>query len=111
MKGQCRGGSKPRRKKSKPHQRLEGHTMLYNDYFADEATQADNFWKRYWMGKDVFMEIIHDVREYNGYFKLKHDTSRKHDTTIGCTYHERIVYLIGKGCTKLQCGTRRYDRS
>jgi hypothetical protein len=37
-KGPLHGGSKLVRKKSKPHQRLEGHTMLYNDYFADSAT-------------------------------------------------------------------------
>jgi hypothetical protein len=46
--------------------------MLYDDYFADGATQADNFWRHYRMSKEVFMEIIHGLREYN-YFKLKHD--------------------------------------
>jgi hypothetical protein len=32
------GGSSVGRKKSKPRQRLEGHVMLYNDYFADDPT-------------------------------------------------------------------------
>jgi hypothetical protein len=40
------GGSKAGRKKSKPRQRMEGHTMLHNDYFADEATHAYNFRRR-----------------------------------------------------------------
>jgi hypothetical protein len=39
----CRGGSRLGRKNSKPKQRLEGHTMLYNDYFSNSATHADNF--------------------------------------------------------------------
>ena len=42
-----RGGSKPGRKKSKPRQRLEGHIMLFNDYFAENASQADNSRLRY----------------------------------------------------------------
>jgi hypothetical protein len=50
-----RGGSKLGRRKSKPRQRLEGHTMLYNDYFSDTATHADNFRRLYWMSKDLFM--------------------------------------------------------
>ena len=29
-----RGGSRRGRRKSKPRQRMEGHTMLHNDYFA-----------------------------------------------------------------------------
>ena len=68
-----RGGSRPGRKKSKPRQRMEGHTMLHNDYFADDATQADNFRRRYRMSKGLFMNILHGVREFDPYFKLKHD--------------------------------------
>ena len=43
-----RGGSRPGTKKSKPRQRMEGHTMLHNDYFAEDATQADNFPEFWW---------------------------------------------------------------
>ncbi|KAK1628920.1 hypothetical protein QYE76_003235 [Lolium multiflorum] len=68
-----RGGSRPGRKKSKPRQRMEVHTMLHNDYFADDATHADNFWRRYRMSKGLFMNILHGVREFDPYFKLKHD--------------------------------------
>ena len=47
--------------------------MLYNDYFFDSATHADNFQRRYRMSKDLFMEILHGVREFDPYFRLKHD--------------------------------------
>jgi hypothetical protein len=69
-KGPRRGGSKPGRKKSKPRQRLEGHTMLYNDYFSDSATHADNFRWRYRMITELLMEILHGVRKFDTYFKL-----------------------------------------
>jgi hypothetical protein len=41
------GRSRSGRRKSKPRQRMEGHVMLHNDYFADDATYADNFRCRY----------------------------------------------------------------
>jgi hypothetical protein len=47
--------------------------MLYNDYFADEATQVNNFQSCYRMSMEVFTEILHGVREYDDFFKLKHD--------------------------------------
>ncbi|XP_071676801.1 uncharacterized protein [Lolium perenne] len=68
-----RGGSRPGRRKSKPRQRMEGHAMLHNDYFADDATHADNFRRRYRMSKGLFMNILHGVREFDPYFKLKVD--------------------------------------
>ncbi|KAK1610284.1 hypothetical protein QYE76_033957 [Lolium multiflorum] len=68
-----RGGSRPGRRKSKPRQRMEGHTMLHNDYFADGATHEDNFRRRYRMSKGLFMNILHGVREFDPYFKLKLD--------------------------------------
>ncbi|KAK1652200.1 hypothetical protein QYE76_070005 [Lolium multiflorum] len=54
---------------------MEGHTMLHNDYFADDATQVSNFRCRYRMSKGLFMNILHDVREFDPYFKLKHDVA------------------------------------
>ncbi|KAK1653631.1 hypothetical protein QYE76_071436 [Lolium multiflorum] len=47
--------------------------MLHNDYFADGATHADNFRRRYRMSKGLFMNILHGVREFDPYFKLKAD--------------------------------------
>ncbi|KAK1631763.1 hypothetical protein QYE76_006078, partial [Lolium multiflorum] len=69
----CHGGSRPGRRKSKPRQRMEGHVMLHNDYFADDATHADNFRRRYRMSKGLFMNILHGVREFDPYFKLNLD--------------------------------------
>ena len=60
-----RGGSRPGRKKSKPRQRMEGHTMLHNDYFVDDATHADNFRRRYRMSKGLFINILHGIREFD----------------------------------------------
>ncbi|KAK1684704.1 hypothetical protein QYE76_045552 [Lolium multiflorum] len=51
---------------------MEGHAMLHNDYFADDATHADNFRRRYRMSKGLFMNILHGVR-VRPYFKLKLD--------------------------------------
>ncbi|KAK1604766.1 hypothetical protein QYE76_028439 [Lolium multiflorum] len=62
-----------REKEVEARQRMEGHTMLHNDYFADGATHADNFRCRYRMSKGLFMNILHGVREFDPYFKLKHD--------------------------------------
>jgi hypothetical protein len=59
-------------KKSKPQQRMEGYTILHNDYFADDTTHADNFRHRYRMSNGLFMNILHGVREFEPYFKLKH---------------------------------------
>ncbi|KAK1645306.1 hypothetical protein QYE76_063111 [Lolium multiflorum] len=52
---------------------MEGHAMLHNDYFTDGATHADNFRRRYRMSKGLFMNILHGVREFDPYFKLKLD--------------------------------------
>jgi hypothetical protein len=63
-KGPWRGGLKRGRK---------GHTMLYTNYSIDGATYAANIRRRHRMSKDEFMKIIHGVRKYDKYFKLKHD--------------------------------------
>jgi hypothetical protein len=67
------GGSGLGRKKSKPQQGLEGHSILYNDYFFNTPRDADKFWLLYGMSKELFMEILHGVREFDPYFRLKHE--------------------------------------
>jgi hypothetical protein len=54
-KGPRRGGSKPGRQKSQPRQRLEGHTMLYNNYICVSATHANIFCRYYRMCKELFI--------------------------------------------------------
>ena len=72
--GPRRGGSKPGRIKSKKRQRMEGHAMLYADYFADDAPyDAKDFRRRYRMSKDLFFKILHGVREFDPYFVMKKD--------------------------------------
>jgi hypothetical protein len=39
--------------------------MLYIDYISDSATHADIFRRRYRMSKELFMEILHGVREFD----------------------------------------------
>jgi hypothetical protein len=62
-----REGSDFGRRKSKPQQRVEGHNMLYMDYFTDEARYIYDFGTHYRMGKEVFMSILHGIRECNKY--------------------------------------------
>jgi hypothetical protein len=47
--------------------------MLHSDYFSDTATHANIFLRRYRMSKELFMEILHGVREFDSYFKMKHN--------------------------------------
>jgi hypothetical protein len=46
------------------------HRLLYR-----RGNTRRQFWRRYRMSKDVFMEILHGVREYDKYLKLKHASS------------------------------------
>jgi hypothetical protein len=48
--------------------------MMYNDYCSYIAIEPDNFRRRYKMSTDLFMEIVHGVREFHPYFRLKHNT-------------------------------------
>ena len=69
-----RGGSKFGRKKSKLRMRLEGHCMLYGDYFAEDPVYDEkDFRRRFRMGKNLFMRLVHGVREHDPWFKLKKD--------------------------------------
>ncbi|KAK1666733.1 hypothetical protein QYE76_054892 [Lolium multiflorum] len=64
-------------RKSKPGERMEGHAMPHNDYFADGATHADNFRRRCKMSKGLFMNILHGVRD---------DYLRMSESAIECMY-------------------------
>lgn len=60
-----RGGSKPGRRKSKKRQRLEGHAMLFSDYFADDSTYDEkDFRRRYRMNKEVFFKLLHGMEKF-----------------------------------------------
>ena len=46
--------------------------LLYNDYFATNPVNLPHeFRRRFRMSRELFRTIVHDVREYDDYFKLK----------------------------------------
>jgi hypothetical protein len=48
--------------------------LLDVDYFNDDATHSPKeFRRRFRMNKDLFMKILHGVREYDTYFMDKKD--------------------------------------
>ena len=61
-----RGGSSDGRRKTKPRKRMEGHCILYADYFTEVRTfTAKDFRRRFWMNRDLFLRLVHGVREYD----------------------------------------------
>ena len=69
-----RGGSAPGRRKSKARQRAEGYCILYGDYFADDPVDGEKtFRRRFRMNRNLFLRIVHGVREFDNYFVCKKD--------------------------------------
>jgi hypothetical protein len=49
------GGSKPRRKANLMRSRARGHTIMYEDYFANNPKYSEEaFWRRYRMRRSLF---------------------------------------------------------
>lgn len=69
-----RGGSKPGRRKTKLRMRLEGHAMLFADYF-DEVPRFDasDFRRGFRMSRRLFHKLVQNVREHDPWFKIKKD--------------------------------------
>ena len=59
------------RKKTKPRQSMDGHCM-YNDYFPDLPTFSLKDLLSDEQG-DLLLWMVHRVREYDSYLKLKQD--------------------------------------
>jgi hypothetical protein len=54
---------------------MEDHAMLYADYFvSDPINTPKDFHRRYRMN-ELFMMVVHGVREYDGYFMMKKDST------------------------------------
>ncbi|XP_071677166.1 uncharacterized protein [Lolium perenne] len=53
----------------------EASAMLLDaDYFNDDTTHSPKeFWPRFRMNKELFLTIVHGVREYDKYFMAKKD--------------------------------------
>ncbi|XP_051211697.1 uncharacterized protein [Lolium perenne] len=67
--------------------------LLDADYFNDDATHSlKEFWRRFRMNKELFLKIVHGVREYDKYFTAKQDCTglwsftsiQKYTTTMSC---------------------------
>ena len=62
------GGSVPGRRKSKLRQGAEGYCILYADYFADDPLHDEKtFRRRFRMNRNLFLRIVHVVREFDSY--------------------------------------------
>ncbi|XP_073353866.1 uncharacterized protein [Aegilops tauschii subsp. strangulata] len=69
-----RGGSAPRRHKSKRRHRIEGYCLLYADYFTDAPVHGEKvFWRHYQMSRKLFLRIVNAIREFDSYFICKKD--------------------------------------
>ncbi|XP_071683714.1 uncharacterized protein [Lolium perenne] len=69
-----RGGSKPGKRRNINMHREAGAMLLDADYFNDDTTHSPKeFRHRFRMNKDLFLKIVHGVREYTTYFMAKKD--------------------------------------
>ncbi|XP_051190436.1 uncharacterized protein [Lolium perenne] len=69
-----RGGSKPVKRRNINRHREASAMLLDADYFNDDATHSPKeFRRRFRMNKDLFLKIVHGVREYDTYFMTKKD--------------------------------------
>jgi hypothetical protein len=83
-----RGGSVPGKAPNK--NRSRDALLLYSDYFADNAINTPKeFCRRFRMNKELFMKIVHDVREYDNYFKYKKDCTGKWGVHVRSEMHGR----------------------
>ena len=83
-----RGGSAPGRRKAKNRHRVEGYCMLYSEYFADAPLHGDKvFWRRYRMGRKLFLRIVNELRAYDNYFRCKKDCTG----TLGFTLIQKCM--------------------
>nr|XP_051206936.1 uncharacterized protein LOC127322030 [Lolium perenne] len=64
--------TQPGKRRNINRHREAGAMLLDADYFNDNATHSPKeFWRRFKMNKDLFLKIVHDVREYDTYFMAK----------------------------------------
>lgn len=69
-----RGGSKPGKRRNINRHRQAGTMLLDVDYFNDDATHSPKeFRRRFRMNKELFLKIVHGVKEYDKYFMAKQD--------------------------------------
>lgn len=56
-----------------------GHVRLYNDYFhhIDLVYKEHMFQQRYRMSRDIFMDILQGVGDFDPYFQCRRDATGK----------------------------------
>ena len=89
-----RGGSKFGRRKGKLRMRVEGHCMLYGNYFSEDLRfDEKDFRRRFWMSRNLFMRLVQGVREHDPWFKLKKDVVGTVDFSSiqTCTISMRMI--------------------
>ncbi|XP_051190706.1 uncharacterized protein [Lolium perenne] len=69
-----RGGSKPGKRRNINRHREAGAMLLDADNFNDDATHSlKEFRRRFRMNKELFLKIVHGIKEYDKYFMSKKD--------------------------------------
>ncbi|XP_071685171.1 uncharacterized protein [Lolium perenne] len=100
-----RGGSKPDKRRNINRHRQAGVMLLDADYFNNDATHLPKeFWRWFRMNKELFLKIVHGVREYDKYFMAKQDCTAALVSTlireVPQFYHvdvERVSWLAPPG--------------
>ncbi|XP_023929717.1 uncharacterized protein LOC112041037 [Quercus suber] len=79
MRQLLKGSTKQRkRRRYIEHDLLAGHKRLYLDYFADTPVYPPNlFQRRFWMSRNLFLHIQHEIEANESYFIPKRDNAQK----------------------------------
>src|SRR3954467_2451574 len=87
-----RGGSSKPREANQERDREEGHIRLYKDYFhpTDPVFKEKAFRRRYPMSRNLFLDILNGMREYDEDFEAKYDCTSK----IGFSSYQKCSAAI-----------------
>ncbi|XP_051211156.1 uncharacterized protein [Lolium perenne] len=85
-------GSVKGRSKNMPCNGVEGHLRLHKDYFdrTNPVFPEKMFRHRYRMSRDMFMIILHGVRDYDPYFQCRPDATG----ALGFTSYQKYSTAI-----------------
>jgi len=74
-----RGDSSKRCEANQERDQKEGHIRLYKDYFhpTDPVFKEKAFRRRYRMSRELFLQILNGMTEYDNYFEVKYDCTGK----------------------------------
>ncbi|KAK1603220.1 hypothetical protein QYE76_018223 [Lolium multiflorum] len=71
--------------------------LLDADYFNDDATHSPKEFRRWFrMNKDMFLKIVHGVREYDTYFMAKQDCIESTCTKTLYRFCRAVIAVFGK---------------